>query len=129
MPAIAAVAIPAVAGLAGGVIASRSQNKAAALQNKATNDALNYQRERAGVEDQRYSQRWNDYQQRHAAWEARNFGAKGAPAGGGGGGMAAGPAISLQDLAQGFGNDVQAKPVGQTLQDVSQWNDWARYGV
>lgn len=81
MPAIAAVAIPAAAAIGGAVIKSRSESAARKAQERATAAALTHQTGRESLEDRRYNDAWADYQRRHAAWEARNFG--------GGGGNAA----------------------------------------
>jgi hypothetical protein len=128
MPAIAAVAIPAAASIVGGYLQHRSANNASKAQQRSADAALGYQKSRDTVSDQRYQDAWSDYQRRHAAWEARNFGGGAAPSGGGGGAAAssvsAGPAQAPIEMAGMMGAQQ-----GGSLADVGPWSDWKKYGV
>lgn len=86
MPAVAAVAIPAVAGIAGGIIASRAAGKAAKAQQQSTQAALDYERETQRSRQARYDAAMADYQKRYDAWLEQYYGVK-PPANGAGGGV------------------------------------------
>ena len=75
------------AGLAaGGTVAaakmqSNANRRATESQNRQTDSALAYQREQDAYARSQEERRWQDYQQRHAAWEQRNFGSRGGGSG------------------------------------------------
>ena len=133
-PAIATGAAQVVGGWLGGKGASR----AAKSQALAQQQALNYQRSRDAIADQRYKTNWDDYQKRYSTWEemTRSQLGMGAPSGGG---AAAGPQ-SLGELAgAGVPSGEGAAPtaadfagpagsLGEMAQG-SDWTDWRRYGA
>lgn len=141
MPVVGAAAVTAVGGIVSAKMQSNAAKRAAAAQERAGSEALAYQRERAGIDDSRYMDRWNDYQRRHAAWEARNFGGAAAPGSkpaGGGGGASPSPAALMSAAPQNASYPAvmderaamdPAMTQGASVADLGGWEDWRRYGV
>lgn len=127
---IIAAALPAAGQAGAAFMNSRAAGKAAKLEHQGAEDALAYQRERQAVEDARYNQRWNSYQDYVKDWKARNGYGSPAPAAGSSLGVA--PGMTLADLggAPGQAGAAQGAPGSTpTLADVSKWNDWRQYGT
>lgn len=115
--------VAAGGGIAKAKIDSNAAKRAGQIQQQSGSDALDYQKGRDTISDQRYMDMWKDYQTRHAAWEQRNFGSKGA--GGGASGyenLIATPAAGIPDVSGGPAE-------GSTVADLGPWSDWRRYGV
>jgi len=155
MPAIAAVAIPAAVGVASAIMKNKSEAAARKAAASANQQALTHTTSRESIEDQRYQQRWDDFQRRHAAWEARQFG--GAQSGGSQPTNMSPVAVSarnavmqpgysaqpqtLRDIASASTGGFGATPdqagsmadastgQGGTLRDLSEWNDWRSKGL
>lgn len=147
-PAFYAALATGAAGVGAAAIESRSKNKAARMEQESANQALAYQRERQAVEDRRYDQRWQAYQDAVAAWKQRNGLAPGSPApaearnaalGGpvgvqrytladlGGAGAPAAAPVSM-DPSAGIGATPDAGGAApKTLADLQNWNDWRPY--
>jgi len=79
MPA-AAVIVPAVAGIVGGVIQSRAASRASQAQQKSISDALAYEKENQANRTARYDAAMADYRKRYDAWLEQFYGVK--PSGG-----------------------------------------------
>ena len=135
MPAavpIAVAAAPALIAATGAVIGGKMQSnsakRAAAAQERSTSQALDYQKSRDTIEDQRYQKKYDLYQQYLADYRARNGGASG----GGGGASGTAVPVSIADLVGSQQNIAdatgQAVP-GSIAANVGGWNDWSRYGA
>lgn len=135
MPAAIGIAGAAVGSIVSSKIQSNAAKRAAEAQERASNQALEYQKSRDTRADSIYDKKWALYQEAVNDWRKRNGGGSG-PAipnlvqGGGGGG---GVPISLADLvgdqqriAQAQGGDTQD---GSIADAVNGGFDWRRYGA
>lgn len=151
----AGVIVPAVTGLAGGFLQAGAAKRAGKAQETANREALAFEREKYGMENQRRQEALDDYSRRWAAWDARRravYKHLGIDIPGGGGGPApmgapAGaqtnlPAVNIGQLARGGGGggapvgpvpDVAALSAqaeeGLPEDDGAEWNDWGKYGL
>lgn len=133
-----AAAIATAAGVIGAAyLSKRAQDnagkRAAATTERSSTQALDYQKGRDTIDDQRYQKRLDLYNQYVADYRARNGGASG---GGGGGAAGAGTPVSLGDLVgqqQGVADASQGAPAGSVaaMMGAGQGGvfDWSRYGA
>ena len=133
---VGAAAVTAAGVVAAGYLQKRSSDNANKSQERSTGQALQYQKDRQSIEDQRYDAAWQDYLTRHKAWEQRNFG--------GGGGQTATPkgnsgAVEMsgmnlgsllgQPQGPGSANVLPGSVPEADQQKISGWGDWGRYGA
>ena len=82
MPLVGAAAITAGGAIVGGKMAANASKRASAAQQKATTDALAYEKENQANRTARYDAAMADYRKRYDAWLEQFYGVK--PSGGGG---------------------------------------------
>lgn len=134
-PAVAVAGITAAGSLIGGGLQARSAGRAARYQRESQQEALNHQRERQRVEDQRYQQRWDAYRADRAAWDRQYGGGGGAPASGGGAPAAGGggPQAAAATIGEMMGVTPQAAQEKASTEappeTLGDWSDWRRYGI
>lgn len=135
-----AAAIATAAGVIGAAYLSKraqdnASKRAAATQDKATTQGLDYQKGRDTIDDQRYQKRLDLYNQYVADYRARNGGATGS--GGGGGAASVGAPVSIADLVgqqQGVADasGQSGAPAGSVAAMMGGQGgvfDWSRYGA